>query len=159
MSAADIYVWLAANDELGYNVPEKAVSFIENNPQFFPGSDKNTGAMSDYVDYEADYPHVAKSPTKYADKLMSLYGDIVDCEEIETDYGTVTYLHIDDYSGYSYCMYYLGVLEDAFEGYSAWANVLPFGTITFENVGGYYTEAVISAACYIDVENYEDYDD
>lgn len=158
MSAVDVYVWLAANDELGYSVPEKAVSFIESNPQFFPGSDKNTGAMSDHVDYEADYPHVAKSPGKYADKLMSVDGDIVDCEEIETDYGTVTYLQINDYSGYNYCMYYLGVLEDAFEGYPAWAKVLPFGTITFENVGGYYTKAVIGAACYVEVGTYDDYD-
>lgn len=157
MSAADIYVLISEKDEFGYSVPEKAVSFIENNPQFFPGSDKNTGAMSDYVDYEADYPHIAKSPTKYADKLMSVYGNIVDCAEFETDYGTVTYLQIEDYSGYSYCMYYLGVLEDAFKGYSAWANVLPFGTIIFENVGGYYTEAVIGAACYVEVDNYDDY--
>lgn len=159
MSAADIYVWMSENDpSFEYSIPEKAVSFMESNPQFFPGSDENTGAMSDYVDYEADYPHVAKSPAKYADKFMSIYGDIVDCSEIETAYGTVTYLQINDYSGYAYCMYYLGTLEDAFEGYSACVNVLPFGTVTFENMGGAYTEAVIGAACYVDVETYDDYE-
>ena len=155
MSASEVYAWIAENDELDYTVPEAAMEFIDSNPQFFPGSDKNTGAMSDFVDYDADYPHIAKNPAKYADKLMSIGGNIVDCKENETEQGTITYLQIQDYSGYSYCLYYLGSLEDAFEGYSAWGYALPFGTVTFDNVGGYYTQAVVGAACYIEVENYE----
>ena len=159
MSAAEVYAWIAENDELDYTVPETAMEFIDSNSQFFPGSDKNTGAMSDFVDYDADYPHIAKNPAKYADKLMSIGGDIVDCKENETEQGVITYLQIQDYSGYSYCLYYLGSIEDAFEGYSAWGYALPFGTVTFDNVGGYYTQAVIGAACYIEVENYDEYSD
>lgn len=151
VSAADIYVWLAEGDEFGYSVPEKSISFMESNPQFFPGNDKNTGNMSDHIDSEADYPHVSKSPDKYADKLMSIYGCIIDCEEAETDYGTITFLQIEDYSGYSYCMYYLGALDDAFENKEVLGYILPFGTITFENMGGFYTEAIMGAACYIEV--------
>lgn len=157
-SAADIYTWIAKNDSYDYTIPEKSLDFMEENPKFFPGSEKNTGAMSDFIDYDADYPHVAKSPAKYADKLMHVYGQIVDCKEEETVYGTITFLQIVDYAGDSYCMYYLGELADAFEDDYANANVLPFGTITFENVGAYYTQAVIGAACYVVVDGY-DYDD
>ena len=154
-SAADAYLWIAENDEMDYTIPDKSLAFIRSNPGFFPGSDQNTGAMSDFVDYDVDYPHVAKNPEKYADKLMSISGDIVDCKEAETDYGTVTYLHLSDYDGYSYCLYYLGTLEDAFEGYSAFCYALPFSTVTFENVGGAYTQAVVGAACYVSVDTEE----
>lgn len=155
-SAAEIYAWLAENDEFDYTVPDKAVSFMASNPQFFPGNENNTGAMSDFVDYEADYPHVAKSPAKYADKLMHFSGDITDCEEMDTEHGIITYLQVMDYSGYSYCVYYLGELENAFEGSEVWGYALPFGTVTFENMGGYYTEAVMGAACYVYVWDYDE---
>ena len=153
MSAADIYVWLAEaeKDILDYSVSENSITFIENNPEFFPGSDENRGAISDKVDWEADYAHVAKSPNKYTDKLLSIYGCIVDCQEIETDYGIITYLQISDYDGHSYCMNYLGELEDAFEECQVYVYMLPFGTVTFENTGATYTEAIMGAACYVEV--------
>lgn len=151
MSAADIYVWLAENDSYDYSVPENSITFIENNPEFFPGSDENRGAISDKVDWEADYAHIAKSPNKYADKLLSIYGYIVDCQEIDTDYGIITFLQIMDYDTHSYCMYYLGELEDAFEDNQVYVYMLPFSTVTFENMGASYTEAIMGAACYVEV--------
>lgn len=155
VSAADIYVWLAEYDGLAerfdYSVPENSMTFIENNPEFFPGSDENRGAISDKVDFEADYAHIAKSPNKYTDKLLSIYGYIIDCEEVETDYGVITYLQIMDYEGYSYCMYYLGELEDAFDDSQVYAYMLPFGTVKFENMNASYTEAIMGAACYVEV--------
>lgn len=148
-SAAEIYEWLADNDDLDYDIPEKAISFIENHPDFFPGNEENDGAMSDYVDDDADYAHVKKSPDKYADKFIMTGGTIVDCEEAETEYGTMTYLHIMDYEGCSYCMYYLDSIDLVEGDEVARAYVLPFGMTTFENLNATYTEAIVGAVGYI----------
>ena len=165
-SAADIYLWLAETDSFEYSIPEKSLSFIKEHPEFFPGSDENDGAMSDHADWEADYAHVAKSPDKYCDKLIGgLQYYVIDCEEKETEYGTITYLQLEAGGGDNYCVYYLGALDDVFEGDGVSGYILPFGIVTFENLGGAYTEAVIGAACYITNldgsypdEFYEDYD-
>lgn len=153
-TAVDFYKWIDENDpSMDYVIPEMALTFIEEHPEFFPGNDKNTGAMSDYVDYEITYQHIAKSPSKYNDKLISINGTIVDCYENECEYGTLTFIQImDDYTGDSYCLYYWGSLENTFENQWTWGYALPFDIVTFENVGGYYTEAIVGAACYISEE-------
>ncbi len=135
--------------DLAFSMNEDAVSFITEHSDFFPGSSKNEGAMGDCLDYEVDYQHIAKNPSKYSKKLIYVGGTVVDCEENETDDGTITFLQITDESGYNYCLYYLGTLENVFEQEEVWGYALPFGMVTFENMGGNYTEAVIGAATYI----------
>lgn len=138
-----------AESDLAFSMNEDAVSFITEHPDFFPGSSKNEGAMGDCLDYEVDYQHIAKNPSKYSKELMYVGGTVVDCEENETDDGTITFLQITDESGYNYCLYYLGTLENVFEQEEVWGYALPFGMVTFENMGGNYTEAVVGAATYI----------
>lgn len=151
ITAVDFYKWIDENDtSMDYVIPEKAIAFIDEHPEFFPGNENNTGAMSDYVDYEVTYQHITKSPSKYNDKLISISGTVVDCYEEECEYGTITFVQIvDDYSGSSYCLYYWGSLENVFEKNWVWGYALPFDVTTFENMGGYHTEAVVGAACYI----------
>ena len=158
-SAVDFYKWLDKNDSsMDYTIPDKALTFIEDHPEFFPGNDNNTGAMSDFVDYEISYQHIAKNPAKYNDKLISISGTISDCSEIESEYGTITFLQIiDDYTENSYCLYYWGCLENTFENNYTWGYALPFDVTTFENIGGFYTEAVVGAACYIYESTTEEY--
>ena len=88
---------------------------------------------------------------------MYVNGTVVDCSEIENDYGIITFLQVTDYSGYDYCLYYIGELENVFENEEVYAYALPFGMVTFENIGAAYTEAVIGAATY--VYTYADADD
>lgn len=158
ITAVDFYKWIDENDtSMDYVIPEKAFAFIEEHPEFFPGNDNNTGAMSDYVDYEITYQHITKSPSKYNDKLISINGTVVDCYEEECEYGTITFVQIaDEYTGSSYCLYYWGSLENVFEKDWIWGYALPFDITTFENMGGYHTEAVVGAACYIMNNSIED---
>ena len=75
ITAVDFYKWIDENDtSMEYSVPEKAIAFMKEHPEFFPGNENNTGAMSDYVDYEVTYQHITKSPSKYNDKLISING-------------------------------------------------------------------------------------
>ena len=151
ITAVDFYKWIDENDtSMEYSVPEKAIAFMEEHPEFFPGNENNTGAMSDYVDYEVTYQHITKSPSKYNDKLISINGTVIDCYEEECEYGTLTFVQVvDDYTGSSYCLYYWGSLENVFEKNWVWGYALPFDVTTFDNMGGYHTEAVVGAACYI----------
>ena len=80
---------------------------------------------------------------------MCIFGEVVDCQELEENGNTLTYVHIEDYSGYDYCVYYLGELPNVFEGNDVTVTFLPFNVITFENIGGYYTKAIVGAACYV----------
>ena len=139
----------AITDTMEFDISDDAIAFINDNPQFFPGNSSNTGAISDHIDFSMDYAHVAKNPFKYSDRLMCIFGEVVDCQELEESGKTLTYVQIEDYSGYDYCVYYLGELPNVFEGNDVTVTFLPFNVITFENIGGYYTKAIVGAACYV----------
>ncbi|MEE1042697.1 MAG: hypothetical protein UH854_01915 [Clostridia bacterium] len=115
---------------------------------YFPGDDTNKGAISDLADVELTYSHLSKNINKYGDKLVYLEGDVIDIEE--NDDGSVTYLHLNDYEGNNFIVYYLGSLDNVFDGGYTWGYGLPLDKISFENMGGTYTEAIVCAGCYID---------
>ncbi len=115
----------AIADTMEFDISDDAIAFINDNPQFFPGNSSNTGAISDHIDFSIDYAHVAKNPFKYSDRLMCIFGEVVDCQELEENGNTLTYVHIEDYSGYDYCVYYLGELPNVFEGNDVTAKKLP----------------------------------
>lgn len=152
-SALGIYQRLGEASEdssLAYTVPDDAAKFIKDYPEFFPGSDDNVGAMSDHVNFDVTYRHLAKSISKYTGELVSVYGNVIDIEETPVDEGlTITSLQIDTEEG-DFMVYYLGALDDVFEGSSISAYVLPFSMVTFENMANQYTEAVIGAVAYVD---------
>ena len=146
--AVEKYKWIAQNADPEFEISEKSINFIKEHSNFFPGNENIQGAISDFVDEEITYAHLAKSMSKYGDKLITVYGEVVDINESED--GEITEVHVMDYDGNSYVLYYLGTLDNVFEETYIYAYALPFAIITFENMGGTYTEAVAGAACYVE---------
>lgn len=148
VSAVDAYKSIAENDDPSFTIPDKAIEFINQHENFFPGKSEIKGAISDYVNEEVTYAHLSKNLSKYADKLISVYGYVVDIQESED--GSLTYIHIMDYDNNNYTLYYLGTLEDIFKESEVHGYALPFAMTTFENMSAEYTESVTGAACYIE---------
>lgn len=147
------YLWIAENDDPAFTIQEKSLAFMKEHPEYFPGAENIKGAISDFVDTELTYAHLSKNIAKYGDKLIEIYGGVVDITE--SDDGTVTYLHVADYEGKNYILYYLGALENVFEDNMVSAYALPLDMTTFENMAGAYTEAVVCAACYVSSDTAE----
>ncbi len=154
MSVADKYSMIGEKDDPSFVVPEKSIEFMNAHEEFFPGNEDNDGAMSDYVNWEIGYPHLAKSISKYTDQLFVVSGYVIDVSEAED--GSLTYLHVVDYDGYSYTLYYLGALEEVFVDTEVYIYALPFAMVKFENMSAEYTEAVVGATCYVDAYLYEE---
>ncbi len=147
-----IYNAIAETNDPAFVISEKASSFINEHKDFFPGNSKNKGAISDYVDYDITYGHLTKNISKYGDKLISLYGTVIDVWEDEEL--NLTYLHILDYEGKSYIVYHLGILDDVLEETDVSVYALPLTITTFENMQAQYTEAVLCAGCYVEASVY-----
>lgn len=141
------YKLIAKNNDPAFEISEKSIEFINEHPNFFPGSENIQGAISDFVDNEITFAHLTKNISKYGDGLVSVYGVVIDIEESED--GDVTYMHILDYDENSYVLYYLGTLEEVFEDSEVYVYALPFALTTFENMDATYTEAVVGAACFV----------
>lgn len=156
MTIADRYslVGESLTDENSkFTLSEDSIKFMDAHPDFFPGSESNLDAILAEVDPEVGFPQVHKNPAKYDDTLMAVSGLVIDCRELEYDFGTVTYIHVlDEVDEYSYCVYYLGTLDDVVDGCYVSCYVLPFGVITFKNLEGTNTLAVVGAACYCSLE-------
>lgn len=146
-SALEQYQWIAENAATTFTIPDQAAAFITAHPDFFPGNESNTGAMSDCATYEVTYPMLAKSAKKYSDKLIDVYGYVVKIEETED--GTKTFIQIQDTDGNNYIAYYLGSIE-IFEQDEVNCYLLPLDNIQFENMDRNYTDAIACAAAYID---------
>lgn len=146
--AVEKYKWIAQNANPEFVILEKSINYIKEHSNFFPGNESIQGAISDFVDWEITYAHLTKSMSKYGDKLISLYGEVTDIEESED--GEITTVYVMDYDGNVYMLYYLGTLDNVFAGTYISAYALPVAIITYENMGGFYTEAVVGAACYVE---------
>lgn len=147
-NAATTYIQLGQSDTMPFEVSDKSIEFIKNHPDFFPGSDQNKGAISDFVNQEAGYPQLNKNISKYEGELAFVSGNVIDIEESED--GSLTYIHISDDINYgNYVLYYLGTLADVYEGDYVEAYFLPFDTVTFENLSNAYTEAIVGGAAII----------
>ena len=141
------YIYISENASTTFKINEKALDFINKNQKFFPGDESIQGAISDFVDWDLNYNMLSKNINKYGDKLISVNGDVIDI--YESDNGDYTYIHISDYEGKNFIIHYLGSLDNVFEGTNTWAYVLPLDKISFENMGGSYTEAIACAGCYV----------
>lgn len=146
--AVEKYKWIAQNADPEFTISEKSINFIKEHSNFFPGNESIQGAISDFVDEEITYAHLTKNMSKYGDKLISIYGEVTDITETED--GEITTVYVMDYDGNVYVLYYLGTLDNVFEGTYIFAYALPVAIITYENMGGFYTEAVVGAACYVE---------
>lgn len=151
---ADKYKIIAeTNSAFRFEISDESVVFMNEHENFFPGNDNIKGAISDFVNWEADYSHLAKNINKYTDELCAVGGYVVDIEE--TDDGSLTFFQISSYDGHNYVFYYLGTLDEVFEETEVYVYALPLDMVTFENIGGYYTEAVVGAACFVQIEFYD----
>lgn len=137
---------------ISFDISDDSVVFMNEHEKFFPGNDNIKGAMSDFVNIEADYQHLAKNINKYTGELCAVGGYVVDIEE--ADDGSLTFVQISSYDGHYYVFYYLGTLDEVFEDTEVYVYALPLDIVTFENMGGAYTEAVMGAACYVQTEFY-----
>lgn len=152
MSIVESYQWIAENSFATFEITDASIAFMNEHKEFFPGSEKNSGAISDYVNWEIGYPQLAKSINKHTGELIAVGGYVIDIDEAED--GSITFFQITGYDGNDYCFYYLGVLDEVFEETEVYVYALPLDIITFENMGGAYTEAIVGAACYVQTELY-----
>ena len=149
ISPAYFYQVVAETNDPPFTVSDKALAFINEHENFFPGNSSIRGAISDYVDNEITFGHLTKNISKYGDKLISVYGTVIDIyEDDEVPY---TYIHILDDNNKSYVLYYYGILDDVLENSYVSAYALPLTITTFENMQAEYTEAVLCAASYVEV--------
>lgn len=158
-SPADIYQALSEasiDTEYEFTLTDDAVNFMNSHPDFFPGSESNLEAMTEEVDTSVDFPQISKKQTQYSDRLVCVSGFVLDCEEVEIEEKNLTITAIqfmNEVTSYNYYVYYIGALDDVVEDTYVTCYVLPFGTVTFENMGATYTEAVTGAVCYCVAEN------
>lgn len=149
-SPAAMYEWVMENATTPFNITEQAMEFINAHPDFFPGDESIEGAMSDFIDWDLTYPMLSKSADKYGDCLYSSSGYVVDIEEVDS---SLTYLQVMDIEGNNYVIYYLGILADVYEQDEVMFYALPLDVVTFENMGGTYTEAIAMAGSYVNKLN------
>jgi len=149
VSAVALYEAIAGAANDPFTISEASYGFINAHPEYFPGNSDNRGAISDYVEEDISYDHVTKSPSKYQDTLINGWGDVIDIEETEIEGKTVTAMQVVDYDGNNYLLYHLGSLDHVFKDSYVWFYGLPFDIISFENMGGGYTEAIVCGTCYI----------
>lgn len=142
-----IYQYLGENESLPYIVTDNAVAFINEHPDLFPVATGLESSTSEFIDSTISFAHLSKNIAKYGSNLMNISGYIVDIEEAPD--GSVTVLQIMDYDGNNYMLYYLGVLDDVLEEMEVNTCVLPMDIVTFENMSGAYTEAIVCAACFV----------
>ena len=147
-SVVEMYQLISESDPTSFTIPDKAIEFMTKHEAYFPGKSEIKGQISDSVNTEITFEHLDKNVEKYADKLIEISGSVVDIEEIND--GDITYIHVADYLGNNYTMYYLGSLDDIFTGSEVYGYALPLDMVTFENKGGAFTESVMCAACYIE---------
>ena len=95
-------------------------------------------AELDITFYRDDLTLVAQDPQMKSTSLGT---------EIEGK--TVTAMQVVDYDGNNYLLYHLGSLDHVFKDSYVWFYGLPFDIISFENMGGGYTEAIVCGTCYI----------
>ncbi|ROR28498.1 hypothetical protein EDD66_10480 [Mobilisporobacter senegalensis] len=145
----DIYSVTQENEVVPYTLNEKATVFLKEHPNYFPT--KNITDLVNYVDYELEYKHIAKSPQKYGDKLMEIsLAQVVEIYEEMLDTITFTTINIVDENGQQYYVLYIGSAEDVFEGDYILTEGLPLGISSFENTDGGNTVVAVVAGSYIE---------
>ena len=150
-SVVDLYKTFSEND-IAFTINESAIKFMNEHKNFFPGNSEIKGQISDYVNKEVTYAHLNKNVSKYTDKLIAIYGTVTQIEESKIDGKPFTRLNVFDYDDNCYTMYYLGTLDDVFEDSEIYGYALPLDKTTFENQAASYTETIICAASYIELD-------
>lgn len=152
-SVADIYKSLSdesSEGDLQFTISNDSINFINDHPDFFPGSDNNYGAMSDYVNYDIAYKHLDKQIEDYDNKLIKVFGQVIDIQEMDREGKTLTYVHvIDDFDYENFVFIYVGKLKDVYKDNYIDAFLLPLDMVTFKNKSAEYTDAAFCAGAYV----------
>lgn len=145
-SFSDEYIYIGGEQE--FLVTEKAIKFLDEHSNIFPSNDLSL--FSEYVDSNITFQMLNKNISKYGDKLIEIpYSYVVDIEESPD--GTLSYIHVVDENMNNYVIYYFGSLDNIFDESEVQIYGLPLDIITFENMSGAYTEAVVLAGVKIDI--------
>lgn len=143
----DYFQSLGQNMDPNFVITQNAINFLNEHDDLFPIAEGSENTTSQFVDSSITYAHLNKNIFKYGNNLINIYGYVVDIEEAPD--GSATYVHIIDYEGNNYILFYLGVLDNVFDEIDVSACVLPLSLVTFENISAQYTEAVVCAACFV----------
>ncbi len=145
-SFSDEYIYIGEEQE--FLVTEKAIKFLDEHSNIFPSNDLSL--FSEYVDSNITFQMLNKNISKYGDKLIEIpYSYVTDIQESPD--GTLSYIHVVDENMNNYVIYYFGSLDNIFDESEVQIYGLPLDIITFENMGGAYTEAVVLAGVKIDI--------
>ncbi len=145
-SCTDEYIYIGEEQE--FLVTEKAIKFLDEHSNIFPSNDLSL--FSEYVDSNITFQMLNKNISKYGDKLIEIpYSYVTDIQESPD--GTLSYIHVVDENMNNYVIYYFGSLDNIFDESEVQIYGLPLDIITFENMGGAYTEAVVLAGVKIDI--------
>ncbi|WP_101909224.1 zinc ribbon domain-containing protein [Marasmitruncus massiliensis] len=149
ITPSEFYGQLQDNDDLPYQISEKAQTFLETHPDLFPVASEQE--LSGFVDRSIEFKHLEKNSDKYGDQLMYLpevY--VIQIKETQVDENlTVNEINLIDVNGLSYYVFYMGALDDIFKDdvISVWG--LPLGMSQYENTGGGTTITPVLAGSYL----------
>lgn len=148
---AGLYDDLAMISTIDFTISDKAKSFLVAHPELFPATSE--AACQPYIDSSIEYKHIAKNPKNYGDKLMKVYGKIVQTQEIATeDSGLnkeVSAINLVDANGNQYYIYYIGT-NSLYEEDIVNVVGLPLDMSSFTNTDNGETLCPILAGCTIE---------
>lgn len=148
---AGLYKDLSTIATIDFTINDKAKDFLVAHPELFPATSES--ACQPYIDSSIEYKHIAKNAKNYGDKLMKVYGQIVQTEEITTeDSGLsqdVSAINLIDANGNQYYIYYIGT-NDLYEDDIVNVVGLPLDMSSFTNTDNGETLCPILAGCSIE---------
>lgn len=131
----------------GAELEEKSYNYIVDHSNLFPaGTVELKKEAESLVDSNVTSRHIFKNISPYLEKMIKVSGDIVEIEEEETDFGTVSEIHIIDDNDNSVIGIYLGSTGDILDGDFVTMRGVPTVVYSFDNIGGGTTNAVLLAA-------------
>lgn len=145
------YQSLGKNIDSEFLITENAINFINEHEDLFPVAQGLENNTAEFIDSSITYAHLNKNISRYVNNLINRTGYVIDIEEASDS--SATYVHIVDYDGNNYILYYLGVLDNVFDEMEVTACVLPLSLVTFENMSASYTEAVVCGAWFVNPLN------
>lgn len=130
-------------------ITENAINFLKQYYDLFPVAAGSENTTTEFIDSSITYEHLNKNISKYGNNLINIEGYVLDIEEAPDS--SATYVHIIDYEENNYVLFYFGVLDNIFAKNNVSACVLPLSLVTFENRSAAYTEAIVCAACFVNL--------
>ncbi len=147
-SLSEFYVWLGDNEDMPFEVSDKAQTFLDAHESFFPTDDRRQ--VSTYIDTSLEYRQIEKNPAQYGDQLWELPElGVLSVSETEVTGGFFTEIQAYDADDHIYYILYSGSIAIYADDVIS-AIVLPLGITNYENIGGGTTIALVTVGSYIE---------